>query len=293
MARPVPGAATVRDAIVRGTTLLRRREVPEARLDAELLLAHARGVDRTGLYRDLADPLDRFVRARFLALVRERRRRVPVAYLTGVREFYGLALEVGPGALVPRPETEQLVDAALSRRPADRAWRLLDVGTGSGNIAIAIAVTDPLARVVALETSSRALAFARRNGCAHAVTDRVRWIARDFRTCAQRFRRRFDIVASNPPYVVPDQTALVDELSHEPREALYGADLGFPEIYREISVAALGWLREGGSVLFEVGAGQADEVVAIVRDAGYVDVEVHPDLSGIGRVVAARTRSSV
>lgn len=283
----------MRDVLVRGTAWLRRRGVPEARLDAELLLAHTLGVDRAGLYRDFSDSVDRSTRSRYAALLRKRRRRLPVAYLTGWREFYGLPFAVGPGVLVPRPETETLVDAVLESRSKERAWRMLDVGTGAGTIAVAVGAHDPRVRIAAIEPSERALEYARRNAAMHAVGRRIHWIARDFRDCAGRFGAVFDVVASNPPYVVPVETPLVDELAHEPRAALYGDGIGFPEFYRELARAARSWLRQEGSLMVEVGAGQADEVAAIFRDAGLVAIAIHADLSGVGRVVSGKLPSRV
>jgi len=258
----------------------------EARLDAELLLRHVLGWDRATWVarRDDDGPPD--LDARSAPLVARRAAREPVAYIRGVQAFYGREFAVGPGALVPRPETELLIEEGLAAIDAVAAPRVLDVGTGSGCLAVTIALERPDAVLSATDVSAAALAWARRNAEAHGVGARIDWEQAEG---TARFPGPFDLVITNPPYVaVGDRPRLQPEVvEHEPATALFAGPDGLDAI-RGLVPSACTVLRPGGTLAMEIGAGQADEVVQVVRAAGFAHVRVRDDLQGIPRVVVAR-----
>jgi release factor glutamine methyltransferase len=257
---------TVRDALDSALIALTASGCDTPRLDAEVLLAAALGVDRAAL---IADPERGVEPEPFREYVRRRTQREPVAYILGRRGFRWLELEVDPRVLVPRPETEHVVEAALG---LPSGARVVDVGTGSGAIALALADERPDLRVVATESSPGALAVARANGARLGLA--VEWLLGDL---LEPVRGSVDAVVSNPPYVA-DGERLAPELSYEPREALYGGPDGL-EVLRRL----VGATRDVPFVAFEVGHGQAAEVASML-DTG----EVIRDLAGIERVVVAR-----
>lgn len=265
--------------------------IPSARLDAEVLLAHALGLSRMDLYTGHGRPLDGPERDRFRDFVKRRSRREPVAYITGEKEFFSLPFAVSPAVLVPRPETEHLVEWALELIEGLERPRVLDIGTGSGNIAVTIAVRSPNALVDAIDQSAAALAVAATNAARHGVADRVRLVESDL--FAALGGRRYDLIASNPPYVREEELdGLAPEVRvHEPARALLdtftppGDGLGF---YRAIIATAAAHLLPGGRVIVETGEGQAAPVAAIFAHHGFTDVDVRRDYARIERVVAAR-----
>lgn len=251
------------------------------------------GVDRAGLIRGLEDQLEPEARRDFLRLLRKRRDRVPVSYLTGRRAFHELILEVGPGVLVPRPETELLVEAALERLSScSQPPLVLDVGTGSGNVALAIAQQAGEARVVAIDLSPAALSFASRNVRKYRLGRRVQLVQADLASLHQAARPScFDLIVSNPPYVDEQVTPLADELKHEPALALVGECGPFPRVYQMLVRAAGVLLRPGGSLMMEVGIHQAGVVRELIETNGAFDQSlVLRDLAGIERVVTCRLK---
>lgn len=279
-------------------------EPAEALIDADVLARHALGGwDRGQLIVRRHEACPAGFAATFDALVRRRERREPTGYIIGRREFWGLDIEVGPGVLVPRPETELLVEETLSRfspeggapgaapapASATRAPRLrvVDVGTGSGCVAVALARWLPHADVVAVDASMEALDVARRNAARHDVGGRVRFVKADL---LAGVAGPFDAVVSNPPYVpAADIAGLQPEVrDYEPRQALSGGVDGLDAIRRLVPEAA-SVLREGGWLLVEFGFGQADAVRAIIAAEPRLDlVDVRPDLAGIPRVAVVR-----
>ena len=257
---------------------------PSPRLDAELLLAHVLGVERLALHAApdrLPGPAERDA---FDRLVERRRRREPVAHLVGERAFRRLRLRVTPDALVPRPETETLVEWALEVAPP--AASVLDWGTGSGAIALALADERPDLRITAIDRSPAALALAAANAAATGAGGSVAWVPSD--GFAALAGRRFDLVAANPPYLSDaDLAAAPPELAHEPREALVAGPGGLEALAR-IAREAPAHLTAGGWLIAEVGAGQADPVQGLWRAAGLVEVSARTDLAGIPRVVGGR-----
>jgi len=279
----VSAAEWNRMELVRWTAdFFRQHGVAQPRLDAEVLLAHVVGGTRLDLYMAFDRPLEEAERARYRELVRRRaKERVPVAYLTGVREFWSLPFRVTPDVLIPRPETETLVRAALDEKPA----RVLELGVGSGCISAALARELPNAELVAVDVSPRALDVARENLAALALTDRVELLLADgLRDVAGRF----DLVVSNPPYVARAELAgLAPEVRHEPVLALDGGEDGL-DVIRRICTEAPERLERPGALALEVGAGQAAEVEALLRRSGASSVQVANDLAGIPRVVLGR-----
>jgi release factor glutamine methyltransferase len=261
--------------------------IESARLDAELLLAFALGVDRLRLYLDFEKPVLDEERARFRALVRRRgEQRVPVAYLTGVREFWSLRLAVTPDVLIPRPDTETLVEALLARvARRDAPLAVLDLGTGSGAIALALAKEWPAARLTATDVSDAALAVARKNAEALGLADRVRFASGDgFAAVAGE---RFDVVVSNPPYVSEaDAAGLAPELRHEPAPALFASGDG-TALLRRIAAEAPARLAPGGLLALELAPAQAADVTQCLREAGFGQLAEHRDLAGRVRALSA------
>lgn len=293
--------ATVGDLVRRAATRLRRRGVEDPRLDADLLLGHVLAAPRVALYRDPDRRVDRAAAARFQRMVRRRRSRVPTAYLLGERGFLDLVLEVGPGVLVPRPETELLVETALALvgdGAADpalgrvRPLRVLDVGCGSGNVALGIARGLPGARVVGVDVSAPALGYASSNVAKWDPGGRVRLLQLDAASLARAFRPGvFDLVVSNPPYVDRPPRGFGGELAHEPADALCGRSGPFPAIYDVLVGAASTLLAPGGALVVEVGQGQADVVRARFA-AALEGIGARRDLAGIERVVYGFARGA-
>ncbi len=261
-----------------------RRGIRSARLDAEVLLAHVLGVDRVRLYVDYHRPLTPSERAAYRALVTRRARGEPVAYLVGQREFWSLALRVTPDVLIPRPETEALVELTVSRLSALPGPILIaDVGTGSGAIAIALAVELAGARIEAIDISPRALAIARDNASRHDVSDRIAFHEGRLLDPVRSRWGQFDAVVSNPPYIPSTQIeSLQREVrDHEPRAALDGGPDGLRVIEPLVRQAAEA-LKPGGMLALETGGEtQASHVEALIEATGaFTEVESLPDASG-------------
>jgi release factor glutamine methyltransferase len=278
------GPITVRRALVQSGL------VP---IDAQVLLAHVLGKGRAWLAAHGEDPLTRTEADAFAALARRRREGEPVSYLTGMREFWGLPLAVTPAVLIPRPETEAVVEIALARLPPERATRVLDLGTGSGAIALAIASERPRSRVLATDASAAALAVARANaqrlGIANVGFLESDWYAN---VPSPWHGALFDVIASNPPYVVAGDPHLADgDLRFEPASALASGADGLAAMAR-IVAGAPQRLVAGGTLVVEHGFDQAEAVRARFGAAGFVEILSARDLAGIPRVVAGRTRGA-
>ncbi|HMQ30277.1 MAG TPA: peptide chain release factor N(5)-glutamine methyltransferase [Chloroflexaceae bacterium] len=257
------------------------------RLDAELLLAHVLGWSRARLLAERDHRPPPGLAVAFDASVERRARGVPVAYLVGHKEFYGLDFFVSPATLVPRPETELLVELALAaaRRRSRGAEPLLiaDVGTGTGAIAVALASYCPGALVYAVDLSAEALAVARRNVERHGLAGRVRLLHGDL---LAPMPGPVDLIVSNPPYTILDEVE-PDVRAYEPHIALEGGPDG-AAIYRRLLAAAPAYLRQGGAVLLEIGAWQGELVSELLREAfPAAAVAMHQDLAGLDRVVVA------
>lgn len=284
---------TIRELLSVASGWLAEQGVDEARFDTEVLLAHTLNCKRLDLYLDHDRPLDLPERDRFRGLMRRRGRREPVAYITGTRGFYGLDLEVAPGVLIPRPETEHLVEVGLAEldrlrglRGAEETLRFADVGAGSGCVALALAQERPAARGLASDVSPAALRVARRNAEQLGLLERVSF------TCGNLLGHvapgSLDLIVSNPPYVTPDEERLLgpEILDHEPRGALFDS-AGLP-LTRALVDQARRALRSGGGLALETGFDKADLVAGFLEHAGFRDVRRVEDLDGTERVIAGR-----
>jgi release factor glutamine methyltransferase len=260
--------------------------IETARLDAEVLLAHALGLDRAALYARLQEEVDG---ARFAALLERRLRREPIAYLTGEQEFWSLPFIVTPDVLIPRPETELLVATAMQwRAPQAPHPSVLDIGTGSGCLAVALAREMPAAVVTAVDLAPAALAIARRNAARHGVADRIIFLAGDLYAPLPA-GATYELIASNPPYV-GSEDAVSPETAFEPRGALYAGADGL-DVVRRLIAGAPPRLAPGGLLLVEIGAGQTAAVQALAQAAGLA-ARIEPDLAGIPRLLVAEHRGA-
>lgn len=279
---------TVLDLLRWTTAHFGKQGIETARLDAECLLAYALGSKRLGLYLEFDKPVEAPERARFRELVKKRGSdRVPVAHLTGRKEFWSLALKVSPDVLTPRPDTETLVQVALSALPAREApARLLDVGTGSGAVALALLSERPKLMAVATDISPAALAVARENVETHAAGDRLE--LREGSLFGPVAGEHFDVIVSNPPYLADAEAPdLAPELAFEPRAALFAGPDG-TELLRALVAGAPGFLAPSGSLLLELAPAQAPVVAGWMHAAGFEDVRLHEDLGRRPRVVSGR-----
>ncbi|MFW5834802.1 MAG: peptide chain release factor N(5)-glutamine methyltransferase, partial [Pseudomonadota bacterium] len=245
-----------------------------ARREARLLVAHATGLDRLRQAADPAAPIPPEACAQALDLAERRARGAPLAYLLGQREFFGLEFAVGPGVLVPRPDSEVLVEAALAHLPPDRPARIVDLGTGSGCLLLAVLAERPLAYGLGVDRSAAALGYARLNAHRLGLADRAGFVQGDW---WQALGGRFDVVLANPPYI---RSAEIDGLmpevrDHEPREALDGGSDGLAD-YRRLLAGLPDHLADGGCALFEIGYDQGADLLALARAAGFCRVRLLP-----------------
>ena len=287
---------TIQQLLTWCTDDFRKRGLDSPRLDAELLVAHALDVDRVRLYLDFERPLVADERARVRALVERRRRREPVAYIVGERAFYGRMFKVGPDVLVPRPDSETLVERALALIPAPdddknndsdaAAAQVLDVGTGTGCLGLTLAAERPSALVTLVDISDGALKVAAQNAELLGLAARVALVQSDIFSQVHTPDGGFDLIVSNPPYIPSaDVDGLMpDVLHHEPRLALDGGRDGFDHI-RQLVSGASQRLRSGGALLIELGVGQSEAGLQLLRDAGFANVAAHRDLGRIPRVI--------
>jgi release factor glutamine methyltransferase len=272
---------TIREALASHCALRTVSDSPL--LDCQLILAHVLGVSRSWLYAHPDDRLDPEAGSRFDALVAERRQGVPIAYITGRRSFHDMDLEVSRATLVPRPETELLVDTLLERLDPGRQT-VVDAGTGSGAVALALAIERPCWRVYGTDVSRGALEVAARNA-ARFSNGRVTLIQGNW---LDGFATRsLDAIVCNPPYI-PDGDAHLFALRHEPYIALAAGSDGLDSI-RTVIAASIDCLRPGGLLVMEHGFDQQDAVYRIAECAGYVHIEIRHDLNDLPRVLIARS----
>lgn len=282
---------TLAQALHRAEELLRAEGIEDAWLEAEVLLRYALGLDRHALFARLHEPITPDQQAAYQALLERRLAREPTAYILGRREFYGLELECTPAALVPRPETELLVEEALriaeSGVKGQETWEIVDVGTGNGAIAVALAVNLPSARITAIDVSAEALALARRNAARHGVAERISFVQGDL---LSPLIAPVDLIVADLPYVRSgDWEALPLEIrDHEPRQALDGGPEGTAVLERLLRQAP-SYLRLPGWLLAEIGDDQAarlGEVAAACFPGGRI--EIKRDLAGLDRLLLVR-----
>lgn len=278
----------LRDWLRQGEARLQAGPHPErAYLDAETLLLHLIGKDRAWL---LTHPDEEFGGCKSIGysqLIERRAAGEPIQYITGECEFFGLPFRVNRDVLIPRPETEHLVEKVLELAADFPRPRIVDVGTGSGAIAVALAHKLPNSEVTAIDLSSAALNVAKENAEYNAVADRLRFLEGDLLVPVAG--EQFDFVVSNPPYVATGDrdTLSVEVRDHEPELALFAGSHGL-DIYRRLAPAAYQAVAPNGFALFEIGYGQAEAIAQLLRAAGFRDIEFTKDLQGIERVICGR-----
>jgi release factor glutamine methyltransferase len=283
---------TIRDLVLHARQLLEQAGIPasEAALDAELLARDTLGWDRAAWVGRQHDAPPATFQASYDTLIERRRRREPIAYIRGHQEFYGRRFIVSPDVLIPRPETELLIDEALLLLPAlgsSRALTVVDLGTGSGCIVVTLAREYPRARYIATDISDGALTVARANAERYGVTDSIEFVRAPYFAALPG---PFHLVVTNPPYVPKvDRDSLAPEVArHEPELALFGGDDGLREI-REIVNQASAVLDDDGSLLMEIGFGQLERVAAVVAETDHLAlVRTRRDLQGLPRVAVIR-----
>lgn len=274
-----------------------RKQVDSPRLSAELILAHVMGLSRIKLYTNYLQPLSEAQLSKLRDLVRRAGEHEPIAYLTGRAWFFNLELEVGPAVLIPRPDTETLVEQVLSiirHVPGFETPRVLDLCTGSGAIAIAVAYHAPASQIVATDISPEALSIANQNIHRHHLQDRITLLQGDLMGALEPYidKTPFDLIVSNPPYISTDKIPYLPRnvRDYEPRQALDGGDDGLA-IHRRILHQSVNRLRPGGKILLEIGYDQHEAALKMIQQYdAYSDTRVLRDYTGNPRVLAATRR---
>jgi len=298
--KPQTAPLIVRTALREAFAQLRAAGVPSHTLAAELLLMHALGRDRTWLYAHPEEVISDSEVHLFTNLLARRAAGEPTQHLTGKQEFWSLEFEVTPDVLIPRPETEHVIEVALDRLGVReiRAGRkqtfsgeglqIADIGTGSGCIAVALAKELPGATIYATDISSAALAVARRNAARHSVSDQIHFLESNLLDEASHLSLFFDLIVSNPPYIGRREAAtLMREVrDHEPEIALYGGEEGY-ELYAELIAQAAAKLKPGGILVLELGHNSLPAVQPLLDATAWTNVGATNDLAGIPRVIAA------
>ena len=286
--------STVSSALKWGFEQLEKSNADTPRLDAEVLLAYCINTDRTNLYAINDKELDEISWQRYAQCIQRRVRREPVAYITGEKEFYSLAFKVTSDVLIPRPETETLVEESLkvcmSMREKRSALNILELGTGSGIIAVILAKRLDTSYIIATDISLKIVEVARNNAKLHKVKRKINFlVSRSLETLKEK-REYFDLIVSNPPYLsASDWEKVQPEIKeYEPTDALLAGEDGL-DFYRKITFGADGMLAHDGWLMLEVGMGQKDAVSRLIKKTGkFKRLEVVNDLSGIPRVVKAQ-----
>jgi release factor glutamine methyltransferase len=290
----------VRTALKQGISQLRAANVPSFTLAAELLLLHALDRNRTWIYSHPEEAIGSADADRFFALIARRAASEPTQHVTGKQEFWGLEFEVTPDVLIPRPETEHVIEVALDRLAVRelRAGRkqtltgeglqIADIGTGSGCIAITLAKELPGATVYATDISPAALTVAQRNAAHHALSDQIHFLESNLLEGISHSPRSFDLIASNPPYIGRHEapTLMREVRNHEPDIALYGGEEGY-ELYADLITQAAARLKPGGLLVLELGHNSLPAVQPLLDVPTWTNVGVTNDLAGIPRNIAA------
>ena len=304
---PFHSAMTVRDTLREAIARLRTAKISSHTLAAELLLLHATARERTWIYSHPDETLSPELVASFFALIEKRIQGTPVQHLTGKQEFWGLEFEVTPDVLIPRPETEHLIEVALDRlavreiragripRLTGEDLRIMDVGTGSGCIAISLAKELPGARIYATDISQPALAIAERNANRLGFADRIDFLASSLLDSVNSAAATFDLLICNPPYIgFGERASLQPEVrDHEPALALFGGKEGY-ELYGALVSQAAQLLKPDGLLVLELGQGSLPFVYPLLETPHWTAIGVSNDLAGIARVLSAeRTKVSL
>ncbi len=284
-------SATIRNALEEGAARLKTAGVDESRNQANLLLMHVLDRDRTFLLAHREENLSQDVLDQYRSLVARSAEGYPLQYLTGRQQFFKVDFEVTPDVLIPRPETELIVEVGIEILKNEAAPFFADLGTGSGAIAISLLQELPQARGIAVDVSSAALEVAKRNAQRHEVIDRLQFIKSDLFS-AMDSKDRFDLIVSNPPYIPANElNHLQPEVRHEPQAALDGGPDGLAVI-RRLLKAAPDFLSAGGHLVFEIGFNQHEAVKTLIDHALWELIEFRKDLQGIPRTVVLEKRDS-
>ncbi len=288
---------TIRELMKSAIEHLQRKGFEEARLNVELLLAHALDIQRIQLYTNFDKPLTPEELKQFRTLYERRLTREPVQYIIGSANFMGLHFSVDPRVLIPRPETETLIEQtmlACQRYAGDKIIRILEVGTGSGNITVSIAKFVKNAQITAIDISLEALAVAKQNACLHSVESQINFSCSDiFDLSDELFKSKYDLLISNPPYVPKDEWEQLQKevRDFEPSSALTDGKDGL-KFYHHMAGIIPTILKSGGRIVFEVGLGQAETVADRLKKAGLIELQITNDLQGVPRVVSGTWMNS-
>ncbi len=288
-------AVTILEAINSAALKLEKAGITSARLDAEVLLCHTLGKDRAWLLAHMPESMGKRSGTDFEKAVKRRARREPLQYITGMQEFWGLEFRVTPDVLIPRPETELIIESALAAlKKGSRPATIIDLCTGSGCIAVSLAKESPSVRVFATDKSAKALAVARQNASANGVADLIRFCEGDLFDPLEKLdiEGQVELIVSNPPYVPSgDFGSLQPEVrDYEPSLALFAGPDG-TELHRRIISVAPRFLKDNGTLIMEMGLGQSAKLAQIVEKQGsYRAVDVLKDLAGIERVMVAQKK---
>lgn len=275
---------TISEIIKRGVEVLERSGIENPLLDAQLILGKALKVSRVYILTNLNQKVSLEAKEQFVVDIQKRTQGMPVQYITGVQEFMSLEFKVNADVLIPRPDTEILVEEILKEVNSDKHYEILDIGTGSGCIPISLAKYINNALVHTVDISKAAIEVAKYNAEANGVLDGVKFYKGDiFEPFTDQI---FDIIVSNPPYI---PTEVIDTLEknvkdYEPKSALDGGNDGL-KFYRKIIVDAAKYLKSGGMLFFEIGFNQAEDVIKLLKDSNYADIKLVKDLAGRDRVV--------
>ena len=277
---------TVLEALNGASDYLQNKGIKSSRLNAELLLSHILNCKRLELYLSFDRPLQKSEIDSYRELLKRRSTFEPLQYIIGKVEFYGLEFEVNQSVLIPRPETELLVEAVIESVAKDERINILDIGSGSGNISIALAKNIPSCTVVGIDISEEAIETSTRNAKLNGVESQLMFVKKNILNGIEINENSFDVVVSNPPYVsVADFVNLDPELRlYEPQIALTDESDGL-SFYRNISVLSRSLLKNNGKLFFEIGAGQSDAVKKILIDSDYKNIVIIKDYSDIERVI--------
>ena len=280
---------TLKQVLLKGMEILKNANIEAPVVDSGAILCQIVGCDRTFLYSHSDDIVDTDVKEKFFELLYRRSSGMPIQYITGRQKFMSLEFEVGPEVLIPRQDTEILVETVISIcKRFSRAVKILDIGTGSGCIAISLAYIINNCHITATDISETALNTACRNAIKHKVVEKIEFLRSNLFSGLKKIK--FDIIVSNPPYIRQDEikTLQKEVRDYEPVEALDGGIDGL-SFFREITAAAAGYLKPHGLLVFEVGYDQAEVVVQLMQD-DYNEIIVIKDLAGIDRVVAGELK---
>ena len=283
---------TVLESLELSSQFLEKKGIESARMNAELLLANILECQRLDLYLRFNQPLNKIETNTYRDYITRRGNFEPYQYIVGDVEFYGLKFFVDKSVLIPRQETEILIETILEKYPKDDELKILDIGTGSGNIPISLAMNLPESKVISIDVSQDAIKIAEQNRELHDLKSRVGFIKSDILTDnLEKYNNTFDIIVSNPPYVKNEEfETLQKEITEfEPEIAVTDFDDGL-KFYKEISIKSKALLKENGMLFFEVGKEQVEDVKEIMRENGFQNIEIQKDLSEIERVVFGAKR---